>query len=415
MAVPRSAPISAFAITAAITFYLTALLGFWLAYDRTAARSRFYLISLGVLVALLIVAAGLRWRWPALIVVATGCGLLAGAVGAYFLLAYDWAAEPGPVKFAFIQQAGLWVQAHRPGLHMPEDINGNVAGGALAVLLPLGFGALAWALARPARTWPLAVLLAGALSVASLALFLTASRGSWLGLFAGIVVAACLSVAPVQRSIRSRRGYLVLFIGFVLACLAFFWAALSVPAVGRLTGNAGGQAGAAAIDGAHAAAGLGRAAIGRADLWRDMLALILDYPFTGSGFGSTMMVFSSYVFLLHVGYIPHAHNLFLQLAIEQGLPGLFAFLALLGMAGWRLASRSTGSQAEQLDAPPAMPLLRACIAASLVVLIASGMLDAGIYVSKAVPALSCRLVWRSPGLLCGRPASAFRSLAGPSP
>ena len=115
----------------------------------------------------------------------------------------------------------------------------------------------------------------------------------------------------------------------------------------------------------------------RAALWRDMPALITDYPFTGSGLGSTMMVYSTYVVLLHVGYITHAHNLFLQMAIEQGVPGLLAFVGLFLVIGWRLAARVDGRS----------QIFRLAAIASLVALVVHGTVDAGVYASRAVPIL----------------------------
>ena len=44
------------------------------------------------------------------------------------------------------------------------------------------------------------------------------------------------------------------------------------------------------------------------------------------------MVYSSYVFLLHVPFLSHAHNLYMQLAIEQGVPGLLAFVTMVLVA-----------------------------------------------------------------------------------
>ena len=43
--------------------------------------------------------------------------------------------------------------------------------------------------------------------------------------------------------------------------------------------------------------------------------------------------------------IAHAHNMFLQMAVDVGLPGLIAYLALLELAGvvaWGAARRSSG-------------------------------------------------------------------------
>ncbi len=38
------------------------------------------------------------------------------------------------------------------------------------------------------------------------------------------------------------------------------------------------------------------------------------------------MLYSTYVLLIHVGFTIHSHNLFLNVAVEQGLPGLLALL-----------------------------------------------------------------------------------------
>lgn len=70
----------------------------------------------------------------------------------------------------------------------------------------------------------------------------------------------------------------------------------------------------------------------RPQMWQWAIDLIADYPFTGSGLGSTMMVHASYLLIIHVGFLPHMHNLVLQVGIEQGIPGLLTFLALAALA-----------------------------------------------------------------------------------
>ena len=69
---------------------------------------------------------------------------------------------------------------------------------------------------------------------------------------------------------------------------------------------------------------------GRLTLWRNSLDLALDYPITGLGLASYEMPYSSYVLLVHVGYLTHAHNLLLDVWLGQGLLGLLIF-------GWMLA------------------------------------------------------------------------------
>jgi tetratricopeptide (TPR) repeat protein len=116
----------------------------------------------------------------------------------------------------------------------------------------------------------------------------------------------------------------------------------------------------------------------RPQLWRWGIDLIADYPFTGSGLGSTMMVLSSYALMLHVGFIHHVHNLYLQVAVEQGLPGLLAFGALIALGGGRLW------RAQRAHA--AAPLTIAAAAAFAALLI-HGIVDAGLYASRLAPVI----------------------------
>jgi putative inorganic carbon (HCO3(-)) transporter len=69
----------------------------------------------------------------------------------------------------------------------------------------------------------------------------------------------------------------------------------------------------------------------RLDLWSRAVYAIQDFPLTGMG----MDVFQQVVHRLYPLYLiqitttpAHAHNQYLQIAIDLGLPGLVAFLAL---------------------------------------------------------------------------------------
>jgi len=80
---------------------------------------------------------------------------------------------------------------------------------------------------------------------------------------------------------------------------------------------------------------------GRVELWSRALYAIADFPFTGTG----MNMFRRVVWLLYPLFvippgqdIGHAHNAFLQVALDLGLPGLICYLALLGatlVVGWQ--------------------------------------------------------------------------------
>ncbi|MBN1886780.1 MAG: O-antigen ligase family protein [Thermoflexales bacterium] len=76
----------------------------------------------------------------------------------------------------------------------------------------------------------------------------------------------------------------------------------------------------------------------RLDIWSRAAAMLADMPYTGIGL-NTFPIIQPYFYPGYLlGVEPHAHNLYLQTALDLGLPGLAAFLWLLaacGLAGWR--------------------------------------------------------------------------------
>jgi tetratricopeptide (TPR) repeat protein len=100
--------------------------------------------------------------------------------------------------------------------------------------------------------------------------------------------------------------------------------------------------------------------------------MVRDYAFTGCGLASTPMVLSSYLFLAHVPLHPHVHNLFLQIALEQGAPGLVAFLGSVTAAV--VVALAALRQAD----PHLRPVARAVLA-SLVALLVYGAMESDLY------------------------------------
>ena len=72
----------------------------------------------------------------------------------------------------------------------------------------------------------------------------------------------------------------------------------------------------------------------RLDMWSRALAMIRDMPFTGIGLNTFPVIQSSFYPGFLLGPEPHAHNLYIQTALDLGLPGLVAFFWLL--AAWLL-------------------------------------------------------------------------------
>jgi putative inorganic carbon (HCO3(-)) transporter len=69
---------------------------------------------------------------------------------------------------------------------------------------------------------------------------------------------------------------------------------------------------------------------GRLEVWSRAVYMIQDFPFTGVGMGSYGRTADLlYPFFLYApGTTSHAHNLFLQIAVDLGVPGLIAWLAI---------------------------------------------------------------------------------------
>jgi len=173
-------------------------------------------------------------------------------------------------------------------------------------------------------------------------LVLTQSRSGWIGAGVGILTLPVLWLAARGRS------RMLGIVGGTLALLA----AVGGLALMRLAPESGPDAGPLALSAMwDNSAGLAADAVGtisltgRIEIWSRALYTIQDFPFTGCGLGT----FRRVVWLLYPLFtvspesdFAHAHNIFLQTATDLGLPGLIAYLALLGIAGvmgWRVAQR----------------------------------------------------------------------------
>jgi len=69
---------------------------------------------------------------------------------------------------------------------------------------------------------------------------------------------------------------------------------------------------------------------GRVDIWNASLQAITDFSFTGIGIGTFSYIIPLlYPLQVNIKDYPHAHNLFLQIGVNLGVPGLIAYVALL--------------------------------------------------------------------------------------
>lgn len=186
-----------------------------------------------------------------------------------------------------------------------------------------------------------AKLLLGALGVAQVAcLVLTYSRGSWLSLLAVVGLAGVL--------INRRLLWLLALVPVALA-VGHEAVLERIMSVANPTDTS---------------------SMLRLALWESTWAMIQDHPFAGIGWGSYWMVYPAYDFFIQnpAVRILHAHNMYLNLAAEIGVPGFVAFMTVL-IAHGRLAVR------QWRRSSPAARGMFIGMAASLVGILLNGLTD----------------------------------------
>jgi putative inorganic carbon (HCO3(-)) transporter len=197
-------------------------------------------------------------------------------------------------------------------LLVSDTTHPNVMGGYLSILLPISLAVMIFNWKQ--LSWSNRVFVVIIEVIMSGFLILTKSRGAWMA-FGAVVILIIL--------LRWRWGWLTLPVfgisGITLAYLLGITRVLET-----LSYN-------------DAFSGIE----GRLEIWSRAIYMIQDFPFTGIGMGSFMRVADTLYpfFLIGPAKIVHAHNLFLPVAVDLGLPGLIAWLAifvLVIIAAWQV-------------------------------------------------------------------------------
>lgn len=204
-----------------------------------------------------------------------------------------------------------------------EDLTGFQANrNAEADVLLIGLFALAALAVGQAfgrRRYTGLVLAGGAILLAG-AVLLTASRAG-IGLLATTIAVTAVVVGYRHRAWSSLSARLTIGASALAATTAVAWTIAANPVLGRI--------GARFANGSEP----------RPELWRDTLYVIGQYWPWGSGLGTFVPVFVAAERLEAVDWsFPNrAHNEFLEVALEAGLPGLALVVVLVGLLAWRWA------------------------------------------------------------------------------
>jgi putative inorganic carbon (HCO3(-)) transporter len=266
--------------------------------DVTRNQALLLLTGIATYFALLNWARTFR-RERVLVFAVVGAGLFAALVAP---VAVVWVTD---IKLTFIPES---IYARLP-LLVANPAHPNVLAGTLVLALPVPLALLMFAGAGLTRLERVAAI-AAAVGMTAI-LVLTKSRGGMIAAFVAALV-LCL--------LRWRRAWLVMLLAALLGAL-MLWRAGFDDLTDTLLDNG-------AIIGVP----------GRLELWSRAIYMVQDFPLTGIGMGSFETVANRlYPFFLlgPDADAPHAHNIFLQVAVDLGIPGFAAWLGLLVLAALR--------------------------------------------------------------------------------
>ncbi len=315
-----------------VVYLLTAVSGYWAAYDPSMGMQKLYLIVLSVVLYYALSAQpGENLDWVSALFFCVGVG-----VALYFLLTHDFIVDPRKVNIA--NEIGRRLMQVRPSTGWGQ-IHPNYAAGMVAVLSPFGIYLALRQRNRPVFIWVLA-----GLSVQALVVFLATSRGVWMAI---VCAAGIWLTGWIVRSGRLKPKWRneAVFPLFALGCLATVVLLL--------------YAGPASIGGVisgNDSYGTGS----RTELFWRSLKLVADFPLTGGGLGAFPGLYSQYILGIPNYYLPNAHNTFLDVFIEQGIFGGIAFLTLYLASIWLVAGK-TSNTVSSFEGLLLIALLVACV------------------------------------------------------
>ena len=263
------------------------------------------------------------FRLPLTLACAVICQVLVGALAFYYHAAAGFEWRSGIVYLAVSQWSGY-----------PE------AGFLQALAIPSAF---AMVVAGPGRLARAAGLLLS-VSIAAVALGLS-SRGAWVAAGAAYVAIASIEVTCFRRA----RLWLVLPVVAAMTAAAWYWSPMFRELVRGFLPSPG-------------------APDDRREVLKAALRLVKDNPWFGVGLGHFRDALTG-TDVAHraPSATVHAHNMYLHVAAEMGVPALLAFLWLWWSALWSLA-RGLAS-GDRLD------LVRIGLFGAVVAFLVRGMTD----------------------------------------
>lgn len=302
--------------------------------------------------------------------------VISGLGAGFSLLApvgVDWPSGKLPIPLGVYAFFPRW---------LGDGIHPNVMAGLLVLLLPISITAAFAQMPMFPVAHRIAVLLM------ALMLVLTQSRGGLLAFAASLIVLVGLLRPRTHPFIAA----------FVATCLALASVSMLAPAALPAPLQA-------FIQNMLLVSSSSTAEL-RYEAWQRAWYMIQDFPITGIGMGSYKLVADiMYPTFVSAEALPHAHNLFLQVAVDLGLPGLLAWLTIVATAISATAHviQHSRTPTNQYNLQSAQRTLAIGLLASQAALLIHGLVDAVVWGQVRL----APLVWLLFGLALGLQSARY--------
>ncbi len=179
----------------------------------------------------------------------------------------------------------------------------NGLGGYLTVAMPAIFAAILF----KSKNLPYRALVLVTFSFMLWSLMLTSSRGAWMGtLLGGILMLFIFFFHRQKTKLYFSLGFFLIIVSLYLLLGLILADSSSSDLLGRFA-----------------------TILWRVDIWRDSIPMIKDNLWFGHGINTYMQLFEAYRTDSTSANPTYAHNCYIQLAVETGIAGLFAFLWII--------------------------------------------------------------------------------------
>ena len=333
-----------------IIFFITAIVGYWASFDQEIAWRKLWLIATTVLLYYALSAQPKE----NLSVVSAIFFCIGVGISLHYLLSYDFVGAPRKLQIA--NTIGRWLVEFRPKFGW-TSIHPNYAAGIAATTTPFIFYTISELRKKKNSQVLIFTLILMGLVISLFAIFMATSRGIWMAILSALGVWLLWRFINL-RGINFQIKKEALFPVIVMIYLALIVAVLYL-----------GPANSVETFSSKYFFGTGS----RAELFGRSLFILRDFPFTGGGLGAFPGLYSHYILGIPYFNVPNSHNMFLDVAIEQGLLGGISFFTIFFFSVWFVACEITKSDSKELQ------LFNWLVLLTLVTAVIHGMVDDYLY------------------------------------